>query len=364
MALVDPRTSRQQVEPLAEAAFDPVEPEGGQPRRRQLDGERAAVEAAADLADPRPVGRGEGGAPGLPGPLEEQRHGVALAALAGQREAGHREHPLERQHEPGLGRGQHGHAGAAAEHPLHEHPDPAGQVLAVVEHEQGLAVGEVGEDVLLARPTRRVGEPEGAAHGRGDQGLVGDRHQVDEPHAVAPAIGHGSGHGGGEAGLAHAAGPECGHQPLGRHRGDEVGHLGGPADERRERDGHRAPCGDGLAPGAAGGGAGGAVAGAVVVAVGVAGPAVDGRAAIGGLGGVREAGERSPVGHVELAEQRRHVALDRAHGDEEAGRDLGVGGPVGHELEHLGLALGHAGVDEGMSFRHGSSLPVGAPLRT
>ena len=101
-----------------------------------------------------------------------------------------------------------------------------------------------------------------------------------------------------------------------------------------------------------------------VGAAGVAGPAVDGRAVIGGLGGVREAGERPPVGNVELAEQRRHVALDRAHGDEEAGRDLGVGGPVGHELEHLGLALGHAGVDEGMSFRHGSSLPVGAPLGT
>ena len=209
VALVDAGPARQQVEPLAEAPLDAVEAERGQPGGGQLDGEGAAVEAPADLADARPVGRRERGGAGLPRPLEEQRHRVALVPLARERQTGHGEHPLERQHQPGLGGGEHGHARAPPEQSLHEHPDAGDQVLAVVEHEQGLAVGQVGEDVVLARPAGRVGQRQRPAHRRGHERLVGDRYQVDEPHAVAPAVGHRSGHRRGQAGLAHAPGPDA-----------------------------------------------------------------------------------------------------------------------------------------------------------
>ena len=351
VALVDPGPARQQVESLAEAPLDAVEAERGQPGRGQLDGEGAAVEAPADVADASPVGRRERGGAGLPRPLEEQRHRVALVALAGERQAGDGEHPLERQHQPGLGRGEHGDAWAPAEQPLDEHAHPGDEVLAVVEHEQGLVVGQVGEDVVLARPARRVGQPERPAHRRGDERLVGDRHQVDEPHAVAPAVGHRAGDRRGQAGLAHAPGPERGHQPVRLDRGHEAGDLGRPPHERGEGDGHRA--------GRRGRG-GGAVVRPRAVGSGPVVALVDAGAR---AERVRHAGEGPAVGHVELAEQRGHVALDRAHRDEQAGRDLRVGGPLGHELEHLGLALGHAGVDQRMSFRHFSSLPVRRPHR-
>ncbi len=298
MALVDPGAARQQVEPLPETAFDAVEAQGGQPRRGQFDGEGAAVEAPADLADAGPVGGGDGGTTGLAGPLEEQRHGVARVALARQRQPGDREHPLERQHEPRLRRGQDGHTRAPAEDPLHEHPDAVDQVLAVVEDEQRLAVGEVGEHVLLAGPPRRVGQAERAAHRRGDERLVGDRDQVDEPHAVAPAVGDGRGDSGGEAGLAHASGTERGHQPFGRHGLDEVGDLGGSPDERGERDGDRSPRRGRRAGAAVTAVVGGADVERAVAVVG----AVE-RRVTGPGGGVGQASEGPPVGHVELAEQ-------------------------------------------------------------
>ena len=89
------------------------------------------------------------------------------------------------------------------------------------------------------RPARRVGQPQRPAHRRRNERLVGDRHQVDEPHAVAPAVGHRAGDRRGQPGLAHAPGPERGHEAMrldGRH---EAGDLGRPAHEGRQRDGHR-----------------------------------------------------------------------------------------------------------------------------
>src|SRR3954447_9481824 len=41
---------------------------------------------------------------------------------------------------------------------------------------------------------------------------------------------------------------------------------------------------------------------------------------------------------AELAEDAREVAFDGALGDEESGRELGIGGSTGHERRHLHLA--------------------------
>ena len=51
----------------------------------------------------------------------------------------------------------------------------------------------------------------------------------------------------------------------------------------------------------------------------------------------RLAGQRPAVGRAELAQQRRHVRLDRADGDEQTVGDLGVRQVLLHEGEHLSL---------------------------
>ena len=49
----------------------------------------------------------------------------------------------------------------------------------------------------------------------------------------------------------------------------------------------------------------------------------------------------------ELAQQRRDVALDGAHGEVQPAGDLLVGQVLADQREHLGLTLGDAGVGEG-----------------
>ena len=58
------------------------------------------------------------------------------------------------------------------------------------------------------------------------------------------------------------------------------------------------------------------------------------------------------AGHVELAQQRRHVALDGPHGDDEAVRDLGVAEMRRDQTQHLGLAIGDAGLRQGPWLHH------------
>ena len=59
-----------------------------------------------------------------------------------------------------------------------------------------------------------------------------------------------------------------------------------------------------------------------------------------------ELGQRATVGDSELAQQRRDVALDGAHGEVQPAGDLLVGQMLPDQREHLGLALGDAGVGE------------------
>jgi hypothetical protein len=57
---------------------------------------------------------------------------------------------------------------------------------------------------------------------------------------------------------------------------------------------------------------------------------------------LHEARQLMAVRHLELPEQRRHVALDGALRDIEPGRDLGVGEVLAEQLEHLSFLPGHA----------------------
>ncbi len=199
-----------------------------------------------------------------------------------------------------------------------------------------MVVAEGVLDHVDQRAVGAVAQAEGGGH-RGGHALAAHRHQVDEPGAAGMA---GGGAGAGlhrQAGLAHAAGPHEVHQPRG---GECVGHgveFGAAADEA----GQRGRC---------------AAEGAGPVAVAVArrragrqagqgghaaelrsGPGAVTRPVAGQAAGV--AGELPPVGDAQLAEQGRHVTLDRPDRDVEALADLRVGEVVRDAQEHLRLAL-------------------------
>ena len=58
------------------------------------------------------------------------------------------------------------------------------------------------------------------------------------------------------------------------------------------------------------------------------------------------------TGHAELAQQRRHVALDGPHGDDQAARDLGVAEMRRDQTQHLGLALRDTRLRQGPWVHH------------
>jgi hypothetical protein len=62
--------------------------------------------------------------------------------------------------------------------------------------------------------------------------------------------------------------------------------------------------------------------------------------------GPGQLGEGGAVGRAELQHQGRDVLLDGPGREVQALGDLGIGEPVGHEFQHLGLAPGHPGPEQ------------------
>ena len=90
----------------------------------------------------------------------------------------------------------------------------------------------------------------------------------------------------------------------------------------------------------------------------VSGDGSDGAVASGAAtvaGPEAQLGQRPAVGHVELAQQRRHVALDGPHRDDQAPGDLLVGQVLAHERQHLGLTLGDRRPDQQFGLSHGGA---------
>ena len=218
-------------QPLVEARFQPVEAERGEPGRGQLDGQRHAVQRPAQRRHPRGVRRvrvaGRGGHPG-----GEQVDGIATAV--DDRQPGDDVHPLVREEEPGPARGEHGDVRAARDDPLDAAPDTVEHVLAVVEDEQRVVVGERGDQREVDRRGPLLGNADRLGDRRGDHRRVGQVDQVDEPDAVAAGRGELGGDAEREPGLADAARTGRGdHAVLGERRGQRRP-LGGAADERRD----------------------------------------------------------------------------------------------------------------------------------
>ena len=248
----------------------------------------------------RAVGRG--------GPLEKQLHGVAAVAAYGH--AGHGEHPLVGHEQPRPAGREHGHARAGRQQPLGQHDDPVHEVLAVVQHEHGLAVAQPGQHRLLRRPAVLLPRPSTAARAGATiaSSVTGTRSTYQTPAgnwlACSAATASAS------RVLPMPPGPTAVTSRCSVSSGRERGTLGGPADERRQRRWRQ--CRRALRLGE--------------------------RHAVGGAR--RETGQRAPVAHAELAKQRGDVTLHGPHRDEQPVRDLGVRQVLRDTGEHLRLAGG------------------------
>lgn len=182
--------AHEEAEAVVEGVGEALGSERPAPHRRQLERERHPVEAADHPSHRGGVGvaEGEGGAGGA-GPLHEELPGVGGEHVVGGGVVvgpGHRPdvpRGLPADAEGLTGRGQDGHARAGGEE-LGGEPGGGDQVLAVVEHQQGLGAQRrhQGPDrrraVVVAGLHRGLGRPPEALE-------VGDRGEVDPVHGAA-----------------------------------------------------------------------------------------------------------------------------------------------------------------------------------
>ena len=115
------------------------------------------------------------------------------------------------------------------------------QVLAVVEHQQRRAAGQVLVQRRVQRPARPLADAEQRRDGLADEPLA-HRDQVDEHGAGRVPRRRGLGRPGRQPGLAHAAGADQGHHPAAGQGRQYRGLLPVPADEAgpgRGQPGHQ-----------------------------------------------------------------------------------------------------------------------------
>ena len=189
-----PAALGQQQQAAVEERAQLAHAEGVDPGGRQLDGQRQPVQPLADLRHDRHVGVGELEVLGAgAGAVDEQPHG-AEGERRGRVHPGRRRGRLERRHAQDAlalrpqrlpaGRQQADTRGGPQQL-LREEGRSVGEVLAIVEHDQDLALAQVGEDAR----GRIVGRAGGRAEGRGErvrhQRSVGEGCEVDHADAVA-----------------------------------------------------------------------------------------------------------------------------------------------------------------------------------
>ncbi len=233
-----PAAPGEQRETIVEAREHLVGAEHRCARRRELDGERYAVEAPADRGDCLQI------IPmlnsGLPRghPVDEKPHGASvrnpgLARLGRNVERRHAVGALAGDAQQLAAGCQNRDGGAAAHQRFHHGGGGVDQVLAVVEHEQHFPIAD--------RVRQRVGgnvaapgvEAEHDGDRGGDQAGVRPRRQLDQPDVVAEGGQQGAGDLQRQPRLADAAGAHDSDRPIGGGEIQHVPHGGGPADQRR-----------------------------------------------------------------------------------------------------------------------------------
>ena len=205
------RASRQQARVALQAGSELLGPERRAPRRGQLDGQRHAIQPGAHLGDRGRVIRGqrERGARRA-GPANEQAAGLGPGDRTdrtilrhAQRRHGEDQFARHIQAFPAGGHDPH-----PAALPGQHHHYPAGRsqdMLAVVEHDQQLAVGQRPRDAR--HRVRRIlfRNPQCLGDGCGNEPGIGERGQLDHPRTVLEAVAGQRRCPQGQAGLAAAS---------------------------------------------------------------------------------------------------------------------------------------------------------------
>jgi hypothetical protein len=167
----------EQVEALAQVRGDLVERERGRAGRGELDGQRHAVQAPADLLH---------GADGVIRGIEARpRRGGALAEQPlGLGQGGHPPGDLVGAVQRLAARGQDAHAGPGAQNLLGQAGARVDQVLAVVEHDQRLPRGQIRDQRLQGGARCGDRHADGQRRRLRHQLRVAEARQVDKPRAV------------------------------------------------------------------------------------------------------------------------------------------------------------------------------------
>ena len=231
--------ARQQPEHVVQPLEHLGQRHGGQPGGGQLDGQREAVDAAAHLDRSLQVLLVEGDVGvGGPSPVDQELHPVVLVEGPDPVDP----LPLDAERLPGRHQGRD--RGAAVEDLVEQCRSRPDQVLAVVDHQECVAVGQAADHPGPGR-VRRLGGAGGslAGHaqcgreGADDATRVGDVSQADEDDPVGVVGSRPARRLDRQAGLAGPADADeadapCRAEPLGHRR-----HLAVASDERRPRAG-------------------------------------------------------------------------------------------------------------------------------
>ncbi len=221
------------------------------PRRRQLDGQRQAVQPAGDLRDRRRVlvvereSRNHAG-----GPLNEQAHRLAggqrcsrrASVHAGNRERRNRAFLLTGNTQRRAAADQDPHGTGLPQQPRHDR-GAGQQVLEVVKDDQQLPLTQLADQVLDQGSVPGILQPDALDDRRRHQARIPDRRQRDEVDAVRVVTGHLRGHGDAQPGLAAAARPGQRDQVAALQQPFRLRQLVFSADEAGQRLGQADPPG-------------------------------------------------------------------------------------------------------------------------
>ena len=218
------RPAGEQPEPVVQPFADLREGKRAGARGREFDGERETVEAGADLGDHRAVVVGEFERRArCVSPGDEEGHGVRRP------ERRYRPDGLTADAKSLAARGEDAQRRAATEQVFGDLGRRGDHVLAVVEHDQELAVAD-----QLGQPAR-IREREGRGDGLPDSCGIADGGQFHQAAPERHSRGHGARHVEREAGLAHPARTHQRHEPRVGEELLEVAALVVASHQRGER---------------------------------------------------------------------------------------------------------------------------------
>ena len=221
-----------------QAVADLGQRQDAHPRRRQLDRQRHAVEAPADLRRGGGVVVGEAEI----GADLSRAVGEQLDRLVGQRQrrhppthlAGHPDRLTTRRHKR--------HRRAAALQADNQRRARVQQMLTVVQHQQHPTVADKPQQRVHRGAARLIGQAQRADHRDRHQIGIGDRRQIDQPHPAAESTGDLGGDLHRQARFADTARAGERHEPVVGQDLPHVVHFGFAAHETREL--HRKMLGD------------------------------------------------------------------------------------------------------------------------